>query len=1142
MSRDFVHLHVHSEFSLLDGASRIEDLADRAHELGMTGMALTDHGNMYGAIKFYLKMKEKGLKPIIGAELYMAPNGRLVKSTAEDRSPFHITILAKNNVGYKNLVKLVSIGQTEGFYSKPRIDEEALFENNSGLIVLSGCLKGQLGQLVKNGEETKAVQLVKRYKETFGDDYYLEMMYHGMPEQKLINEFAEKYGKELGIKCVATNDSHYTKADDARIQDIMLCIQTGSFIDDKDRMKFSGEEFYIKSLAEMKKNFAHTEDALKNTLEVLEKCDVNIETGVNHLPVFPLPKGDDPDSHLEKMVIDGIQKRYGVERDGSIVVPPEIKERVKFELDVINKTGFASYFLIVQDFIDYARRSGIEVGPGRGSAAGSIVSYSIGITSIDPMKYGLLFERFLNPERVSMPDIDIDFCIERRPEVIDYVVKKYGKDHVAQIITFGTMAARAAIRDVGRVKQVSLTEVDKIAKMIPAVPDMTIDIALESNKDLKAIYDKDLNAKALIDDAKRIEGLVRHASMHAAGVVIAKDPLTDMVPIQTVNEGQIITQYTMEDLADLGLLKMDFLGLRNLTMIARTIKIIKHTRNVDIDIMNLLFDDASTYQLLCNADTLGVFQLESRGMRSLIKDLRPQRFEEVIALLALYRPGPLESGMVEDFVKRKHGKVEVKYDLPELEPILKETHGVILYQEQVMAIANKIAGFSLSQADVLRRAMGKKKVKEMKEQREKFVQGAIAKGFSEAKATHLFNLCEKFAGYGFNKSHSAAYAVISYQTAYLKANYPVEFMAALLTSVTGDSDKVSAYIAEAQKMKIPVMPPNINESLRDFTVVGEGIRFGLVVVKNVGVNAVESILQSRKKDGKFTSLLNFCERVDLRAVNKRVVESLIKCGAFDALGRRAALLKKLESVLDKASSRQKESSNGQSALFGAEHKNMFDQGEVMDDASEFSPDELLRMEKEMLGLYISGHPLSMVKDFIISAASTRAVDMAERKEGTPVTVAGILTGCRKITTKKKDTMMVANLEDLTGTIPLVIFPRAYAKYAANLFEDAIVIIKGKASIDVMNDEKKILVDQVDILDRNQRKIRSFHVKVSSEKFDSLNELKEIFSFYKGNEPVYLHMGGRIVKVGEEHYISIDPSVVTRVEEIFGKDSAWVDSN
>ncbi|MFC1768010.1 DNA polymerase III subunit alpha, partial [Candidatus Margulisiibacteriota bacterium] len=716
---NFVHLHVHSEYSLLDGASRIEDIGKRAHELGMKSIALTDHGNMYAAVKFYSQMKKIGIKPIIGCELYLAPGSRFHKETKEDRSPSHFIALAKDLKGYQNLVKLVSHGFTEGFYSKPRIDKELLKKYSEGLVILSGCISSKLARQIRDGKYSEAKKEASYFKDLFKDDYYIELQYQGIEEQKMINEGLKKIAKELKIKTVATNDCHYPRKEDARVQDILLCIQTGSQLNNPNRLKLETDEFYIKSYTDMKKVFSDDEESLANTVEISDKCNLKLDLGKTRLPSFPVPKGETPDSYLEKLCYEGINKKYGIEAESedngkkNIVVPPEVKTRVKYELGVIEKMGYAPYFLIVQDFINYARSKGIQVGPGRGSSAGSIVSHALGITSVDPLKFGLIFERFLNPERISLPDIDVDFCYERRGEVIEYVSAKYGKDHVAQIITFGTMAARAAIRDVGRVKEVPLSEVDKIAKMVPPTPDMTIDLALQTNKELKALYEKDEKVKALLEDAKRIERMVRHSSMHAAGVVISKEPLMDDVPVQAMNETQLMTQYPMEDLEKMGLLKMDFLGLRNLTMIDNTIPLVFRNKGIKIDINNIPFDDEPTFELFQKGDTVGVFQLESRGMRGLIKELKPTTFEEIIALLALYRPGPLESGMVDDFIKRKHRRVAVKYELPELEPILKGTHGVILYQEQVMEIASKIAGFTMGQADVLRSAMGKKKVKEM---------------------------------------------------------------------------------------------------------------------------------------------------------------------------------------------------------------------------------------------------------------------------------------------------------------------------------------------------------------------------------------------------------------------------------------------
>ncbi|KAF0133837.1 MAG: DNA polymerase III subunit alpha [Candidatus Saganbacteria bacterium] len=958
MPHNFVHLHTHSEFSLLDGMSRVEDIIKRTKDLGMKAVALTDHGNMYAEVKFFLKAKEHGIKPILGCEVYLAHRSRLDKETREDRSPYHLTLLAKNNEGYRNLLKLVSLASIEGFYQKPRIDKEILEKYSSGLVVLSGCLAGEIPKILLSGEIKKAEEIAKWHKNIFGDDFYLEIMDNGLEEQKKINPQLIDLSRKFEIKLAATNDAHYIHKEDAYGQDVLLCIGTGNFLEKENRLKFSGNEFYLKSAHEMQKIFSGLEEAVTNTLEIAEKCNAELEIGKLILPDFNVPKGETPDTFLEKKVWDGIGQKYGTEIDNKVKIPPEINDRVKYELYTIEKMGYAPYFLIVEDFINYAKSNNIPVGPGRGSAAGSIVSYSLNITNVDPLKYGLIFERFLNLERISMPDIDIDFCFERRQEVIDYVTRKYGKDHVAQIVTFGTMAARGSIRDVGRVMQIPLAEVDRIAKMIPFGPDMTIDKGLETNKEFKAAYEKDPKVKNLLETAKKIEGLSRHASVHAAGIVISKLPLVEYVPLQKLDENAIVTQFEMSDLEKIGLLKMDFLGLRTLTMLLGAVNIIKHTRGIDIDLNKIPLDDQKTFSLFRSAETAGIFQLESRGMRGLIKDLQPDSFEEIVALLALYRPGPLESGMVEDYVKRKHKKVEVRYELAELKPILHETYGVILYQEQVMEIASKIAGFTMGQADVLRSAMGKKKVKEMAEQKERFIEGAVKRGVSKHKAAELFNLCAKFAGYGFNKSHSTSYAFISYQTAYLKANYPKEFMAALLTSVMGNTDKITMYIADSQRMGHKVLPPDVNQSYKNFTVVEDGVRFGLTAVKNVGVGAIDSIIEARRKDGAFKSLMDFCLRIDTRACNKKVIESLIKSGALDSFGKsRAYLLAVFEKILDRANIEQKEKANGQSALFDFSPQAMpsyrpdadFENIEVPD----ISPKELLKMEKELLGLYIS---------------------------------------------------------------------------------------------------------------------------------------------------------------------------------------------
>ncbi len=1133
---------------MLDGASKIPDLLARTKELGMTALALTDHGNMYAAVSFYLECKNRNIKPILGCELYMAPRTRFDKETKEDRSPYHLTLLAKSEEGYRNLVKLVSIASIEGFYSKPRIDKELVEKYNKGLIALSGCLGGEVAAHLLAGDEEKAKTTAEYFKSVFGGDFYLEVMDQGMPEQKTVTPKIVELSRKLNIKIVATNDAHYINREDAYAQDVLLCVGTGSFLNQANRMKFGGDEYYLKSAAEMKKLFHDLPDAISNTLEVADKCDFKLETGKLHLPNFSVPSGQTPDAYLENLVWESISKKYGVAVDAKgeekIMVPPEINDRVKYELYTIEKMGYASYFLIVQDFINFAKINGIQVGPGRGSAAGSIVSYALGITNIDPLKYGLIFERFLNLERVSMPDIDIDFCFERRQEVIDYVTKKYGSDHVAQIVTFGTMAARGAIREVGRVKQMPLPEVDKIAKMIPFGPNITIDDGLSQNKELKALYDKDEKVKNLIETAKKLEGLSRHASVHAAGVVISEKPLMEHVPLQKLDENVIVTQYQMTDLEKIGLLKMDFLGLRNLTMIAHAVQIIKERRNIGIDIEHLPLDDQKTFSLLRSAEAVGVFQLESRGMRGLIKDLQPDNFEEIVALLALYRPGPLESGMVEDYVKRKHKKVSVHYDLPELKPILDETYGVILYQEQVMEIASKIAGFSMGQADVLRAAMGKKKVKEMAEQKERFIEGAVKKKVSQHKATELFNLCAKFAGYGFNKSHSTAYALISYQTAYLKANYPEEFMAALLTSVMGNSDRVTTYISESQRMGIKVLPPDINFSSRTFTVVDEGIRFGLTAIKNVGIGAIDSILSAYKEGGSFKSLMDFCQRIDTRACNKKVIESLIKSGAMDSLGKtRPQLLAIYERTLSKAQAAQKEKSSGQVFLFDlkpeqiAEPENdLAPEGEQLG----YTPEELLRMEKELLGLYISNHPLENLKDSLEGQVSQRIADLQEKFEGDLVKVGGLLAQCRRINTRKGDLMLVANLEDLSGTISIVVFPKSYEKYSQLLNEDSVIVIKGKMNRDARTEELNIVVESVEPL-LELEKVRSLHIEVIDVKDKQvLERLKEILLFYKGGDPVIIYYDGRKISTGSKYRVDINPDLIAQIEELLGSGSARVE--
>lgn len=1131
---DFVHLHVHSEFSLLDGASRVEDIVGKAKKMGMDAVAVTDHGNMYSAIKFYLSAKEAGIHPIIGCEGYLAPKSRFDKSTKEDRSPSHITLLAKNNEGYKNLLQLVTLSNTEGFYQKPRVDKELLQKYRNGLVVMSGCLAGEIPRFIMAGEHDKANSAAIELKDIFGEDFYLEVMDNDLPEQKPVTERLIEMSKKLDIRLVATNDSHYTNKEDAQAQDTLLCIQTGRFLDDENRMRFGSNEFYLKSGEEMKALFSGIEEAITSTVEIKEKCNVSIETGKSHFPDFPVPEGMTHFTYLKKLANDGIRKRYGDD------LPERVKERLKHELAVIEKMEYAPFFLVVQDFINYAKSKGIEVGPGRGSAAGSIVAYALNVTDIDPLEYNLLFERFLNAERVTMPDIDTDFCCERRQEVIDYVVQKYGTDHVGQIITFGTMKARAAIRDVGRVQRVSLTTVDKIAKMIPAMgPNATIDGALSTVPELKSAYNSDASIKKVIDTARMLEGLTRHASVHAAGVVISQKPLTEYTPVQIMNETQKVVQYSMKDLDKIGLLKMDFLGLSNLTMIAHAVRLIKKTKNVSIDVRKLPLDNQDTYELLSRGETMGIFQLESQGMRALIKNLKPNKFEDIIALLALYRPGPLESGMVDDFIKRKSGLKKLEYSLKELEPILEETYGVILYQEQVMEIASTIAGFSMGEADILRYAMGKKNPKEMAKQNEKFVKGAVKKGFSEKKAKSLFDLIEKFAGYGFNKSHSTAYAMISYETAYLKACYPIEFMAALMTSVMGDSDKVALYISESQRMDIPVLSPDINESGRDFTPVKDSIRFGLAAIKNVGYGAVDSIIETREKNGSFASFKDFCGRIDLRVVNKKVVESLIKCGAFDSFNiSRAGLLSRYEEIISRSGKSPKNNIN-QINLFGETDVTSYEDSSISEEEiPEFTKDQLLKMEKEMLGLYISDHPLSHLKEQLELRTNAKIADLNEKDKGTSFRLGGVLKNSRKVTTKKNDLMMIAVLEDLTGTVPVVFFPEVYKKNAMLLSEDLALIVKGK--LDIRNDELQIICEDVEAIESEKAR-RTLHVNLKpGMNMDELLRIKSVLTMYRGGDSAMIHIDGKIISTSESYQVIATPVLVEAIDQIAGQGSAWVE--
>lgn len=1127
----FVHLHNHTEFSLLDGVCRVKDMVNKAKAFGMQAVALTDHGVMYAVIPFYNYAKAAGIKPIIGCEIYLAPRSMHQKEGKIDARNRHLVLLAKNEVGYKNLMKIVSLGHVEGFYYKPRVDFTVLEKYHDGLIALSGCMAGPIAVKILDGDMEAARLEAKRLHGIFGEDLYLEIQDQGIAGQSEIITGLLQINKETGIPLVATNDIHYLTQEDAKAQDVLLCISTGKTLDDSDRLSFKTKEFYFKSQQEMAERFAYVPEAIANTVKVAQACDLEIEQGINYLPEFPLPEGYTSASYLTELTWSGIKVRYAE-------ITEEIQKRVEYELEIIKKMDFPAYFLITADFIEYARSKGIPVGPGRGSAAGSIVAYALGITDIDPLRFHLLFERFLNPERISMPDIDIDFCIERRQEVIDYVADKYGHDHVSQIATFGTMAARGVVRDVGRVMGVPLAEVDRIAKLIPGGPKVTIEQSLADVPEFNAYYTNNQTVNQLIKNSLALEGHARNFGTHAAGVVISRFPLTDKVPV-TSNEGQLVTQYAKDELEMIGLLKMDFLGLRNLTMIKNTLSLIKLTRGVEVDLSTLSFDDPDTYELLCRGDATGVFQLESKGMKALLKDLKPNVFEDIIALLALYRPGPLGSGMDKDFIQRKHGRAKIEYTLPELEPILKDTYGTILYQEQIMQIASTLAGFSLGEADVLRKAMGKKKMDVMAKQKEKFMSGARARGHDPKKAESIFDVCAKFAEYGFNKSHSAAYAVISYQTAYLKAHYPVEFMAALISSMVGDIEKVAFYIQETKAMGVDILVPDINESLKDFTVVGGNIRFGLGAVRNVGDAAVESIIQIRNEQGIFNSLYDFCSRIDTKAINKRVIESLIKAGAMDSFGNRRQMIESLDKYLLGITRDQKARDSGMVSLFalGEDEAAAQVKTDSFEKVPDFSHSEKLRMEKEMLGLYISDHPLNHLDIDPEELAHENTAQMKEKEDGENIRLVGIVTSSVKKLTKTKKQMLIAEFEDLFGMCPLVLFPGInYDKFADMVYADAVVILDGRVSR--KNDDVQLVIEKVTPLKQEQHE-RILNIDIASiDDQPVLIRLRDQLAAHPGSARVILHNGKSRVEVGSKYRVKLTPDINQILAEIIGQNRVY----
>lgn len=1134
----FVHLHNHSEYSLLDGASRITDIVYTAKIMGQPAIALTDHGVMYGIIKFYQEALKQSVKPIIGCEVYVAQKSRFDKSQGKEDNPYHLTLLAADNTGYKNLMKLCSLGFLDGFYYKPRVDLELIKELSTGIVALSGCVTGMLSKLILAGREKEAKEKAKALQSIYKDNFYIELQNQKLEEQASLNKKLNDLAKELGIPTVATNDAHYVKKEDAVAQDVLLCIQTGSVIEAEDRLKFSTPEFYLKSAEEMELALGEYPEALANTSEIAEKCNVEIELGKTFLPKYQQPKGLTLESYLEKLCYEHLSTKYKT-------VTKEIKERLNYELEVIKKTGFAAYFLIVWDFVNYAKSQGIKVGPGRGSAAGSIVSYVLDITTIDPIKHGLLFERFLNPERISMPDIDIDFCYERRNEVIDYVAKKYGQDKVAQIITFGTMAARAATRDAGRVFNIPYGTVDKLAKKIPETLGITIKEALVNSADLKEVYDADEVTRKILDTASGLEGLVRQDSIHAAGVVIAANELTKHTPIQRKGESELVTQYPMEDIQKIGLLKMDFLGLRTLTVINNTCETIKRNKGEKIDIENVPLSDGKTFNLLRRGETVGIFQLESSGMRSLLKDLKPSNFSDVVAILALYRPGPLGSGMVKDFVERKHGKQPIKYLHSTLESILKETYGIIVYQEQVMQIASTLANFSMAEADILRKAMSKKEPEVLKKQREKFVYGSSLNKIDKKTAGYIFDLVSHFAGYGFNKSHSTAYAAVSYQTAYLKAHYPVEFMAALLTSVQDNKDKVASFVNECSRLKIEVLPPDVNLSGSGFTAVGKTIRFGLSAVRNVGSAAIEAIVSARNNKGKFSSVTDFCEKADLSVINKRCMESLIKAGAFDSLGySRAGLLEVFEQIMDRGDKRQKDMSNGQFSLFdSAEGTHSIFKEEVPD--KEMEKGQLLAFEKEMLGLYVSGHPLKGLEGKLEANSDISLIDIKEEKDGSVKKVAGIVSNMRTITTRKGDLMAFIVIEDVSADLEVIVFPSLYQQYKELLAEDKIICIKGR--LDRKENESKLIALEIEEVSQNEEKIKkpvnmagkALLIRLNPQQCRQaiIQRLKEILRKNPGQTPVMMELAQNEsitkLKIGPDLHVRNNSRLIAELKELLG---------
>jgi DNA polymerase III subunit alpha len=1148
-SSNFVHLHVHTDYSLLDGACEIGELTAEAQRRGMPAVAVTDHGNLFAAANFYHQATTHGVKPIIGCEMYVAPDGHKSRGSDAERSN-HLVLLCENDEGYRNLIKLVSTGYLDGFYYKPRVDHDLLAKHSSGLIALSACLRGEVADALLNDKFDEARSNAYRLRDIFGkNNFFLEVQDQGLEQDIRVNRDMVRLSKESGIPLVATNDCHYLTQADSRAQEVLMCIQTGKTMSDTARMKFATDQFYFKSAEEMAKVFAELPDAVKRTVAIAERCNVKIQRVSNPFPEFKVPDGQDKDSYFERVVRENFTSRAEtlerLSKQGLLRHSlAEYEQRLSDEIRMIQKMRFAGYFLIVWDFIHYARAQGVPVGPGRGSAAGSLVSYALRITDVDPLQYDLLFERFLNPERISMPDIDIDFCMRRRGEVIDYVRRTYGNDSVAQIITFGTMAAKAVLKDAGRALNMTYGEVDRLAKMVPATLNISLDEALKQSPQLEAAR-KDPQVQELIEVALRLEGLARHASTHAAGVVISPRPLTEIVPLYKSNKEEISTQYDMNALERIGLLKMDFLGLTTLTILEDAVLLIQQNRGVKVDLASLGFDDEKTYQLFSRGDTTGVFQFESHGMRDILKRYQPTRLEDLTALNALYRPGPIQGGMIDDFIARKHGKKKVAYDLPELEEILSETWGVILYQEQVMQIANRLAGFSLGDADLLRRAMGKKKHEEMAAQREKFLAGCTARKVLAKKAEKIFDLMAEFAGYGFNKSHSCAYALLAYQTAYLKTHYPVEFVAAMLSSEAGNTDKVVKYINEARGMGIRVLPPDVMQSGLYFTPVVDDIRFGLAAVKNVGENTAKAVCDARAAGTKFESLFGFCEAIEPKFINKRVLESLTKAGAFDCLGgSRGRVFAAIDQAISMGQKKHQAAAVGQGGLFlGRPNTPTEETHKELPYADDWSEEQQLAGEYSVLGFYISGHPLDKFAGRLAELNATELAAVEHKKNNDDIVVGGIIVQMRPMRSKRGARWAILTLQDRTGVIEALVFPEAFQKLEGILKTNTPLLVKGRVAIEDVG--TRLVVSDARSLEALAGKMPTvLRVRVEVDRLDrgSVDRLHKLFATKPGRCRVSFDLvktDGSAATLDSDSPVMADKELLEGVRAICGNDSVAV---